>query len=104
MSVDFVEFVDGTTWGPDTTNAAERLDAHFAGRRAERDHLLKLLGEGGTPAVITAIEPDEVQIVLPPGFPERWEQSYRTASSDLSERSKTAKMQLIAELFFRERS
>ena len=78
MSVDFVEFVDGTRWGPDTTNAAERVAGHYAGRRAERDLLLKLLREGGTPTVISALEPDEAQLVSPPpGFSERWEHNYR---------------------------
>ena len=77
MSVDFVEFVDGSTWGPDTTNAAERVAGHYAGRGAERDRLLKLLEEGGTQAVITAIEADDVQTVPQSGRSERWEQNYR---------------------------
>jgi hypothetical protein len=77
MSVDFVEFVDGTTWGPDTTNAAERVAGHYAGRRAERDRLLKLLEEGGTQAVISAIEADDVQIIPQSGRSERWEDNYR---------------------------
>jgi hypothetical protein len=77
MSVDFVEFVDGTTWGPDTTNAAERVAGHYAGRRAERDRLLKLLEEGGTQAVISAIEADDVQIVPQSRRSERWEENYR---------------------------
>lgn len=77
MSVDFVEFADGTTWGPDTTNAAERVAGHYAGRAAERDRLIKLLEEGGTQAVITAIEADDVQIVSQSGRSERWEHNYR---------------------------
>jgi hypothetical protein len=77
ISIDFVEFVDGTTWGPNTTNAAERLAAHHVGWRAERDRLLNLLEEGGTTAVITDIEPDDIQITPPSGHSAHWEGGYR---------------------------
>jgi len=54
LSVDFVEFSDGTTWGADTSKYAEGLAGQRAGARAESERLLKLLETGGLPAVVEA--------------------------------------------------
>lgn len=55
LSVDFVEFADGTTWGADAARYAESLEAERAGGRAESQRLLKLLGTGGPAAVMDAV-------------------------------------------------
>jgi hypothetical protein len=45
--VDYVEFTDGTTWGPDATKYSEHLAGRRAGMRAEVDRLRELLKAGG---------------------------------------------------------
>lgn len=54
LSVDFVEFADGTTWGEDASKHAEGLAGQRAGARAEAGRLLKLLETEGLPAVVEA--------------------------------------------------
>ena len=51
LSVDFVEFADGSTWGADTARYAESLAGERAGARAEAERLVKLLKTGGLQAV-----------------------------------------------------
>jgi hypothetical protein len=47
ISVDWVEFENGSTWGPDTMKASVRLTGYRAGMNAERTRLLRLLEQGG---------------------------------------------------------
>lgn len=55
LSVDFVEFADGTTWGADAAKYAESLAGERAGARAEAGRLSKLLKTGGLQAVKEAV-------------------------------------------------
>jgi len=64
LSVDFVEFMDGNRWGPDTLKNGETIDGARAGARAETDALMKVLMTGGTEAVLLSLdsihpEPDQ---------------------------------------------
>lgn len=80
IAVDFVEFIDGTTWGADTNGSIDRLAGMRAGRSEERDRLLKLLEEGGTQAVINSIDPGDAQVVPPPNHSKRWELGFRASA------------------------
>lgn len=51
LSVDFVEFADGSMWGADTAKYAESLAGERAGARAEAERLARLLKTGGLRAV-----------------------------------------------------
>ena len=51
LSVDFVEFADGSMWGADTARYAESLAGERAGARAEAERLIELLKTGGLQAV-----------------------------------------------------
>ncbi len=51
LSVGFVEFADGSTWGADTANYGESLAGERAGARAEARRLVNLLKTGGLRAV-----------------------------------------------------
>lgn len=55
LSVDFVEFADGSTWGADTAKYAESLAEERAGARAEAERLLKLLKTDGQQALREAV-------------------------------------------------
>jgi hypothetical protein len=47
VAVDFVEFSDGTTWGPDVSNYKDRLAGEREGAKAERRRLRELFGAKG---------------------------------------------------------
>ena len=77
LSVDFVEFADGTVWGPDTTRSTERLAGTRAGMSAERVRLLKVLKGSGEAAVISALESRE-EVSPSPGHSAEWSEGFRT--------------------------
>jgi hypothetical protein len=52
LTVDFVEFTDGTTWGPDTQHSSDILLGQREGARVERRRLRQLLRSKGPKAVI----------------------------------------------------
>lgn len=56
LSVDFVEFADGTRWGDDVQKTGERVDGARAGAKAARDALLQILLTGGANAVIRSLD------------------------------------------------
>lgn len=56
LSVDFVEFVSGTRWGPDTLKTSESIDGIRAGAQAEREVLLNLLMTQGTDVLMRSLD------------------------------------------------
>jgi hypothetical protein len=99
--VDFVEFTDGTTWGADLCQYAERLAGERAGGAAAADRLLGLLAAGGPDAVIEAVRgksgrgPEaEVKsiderlsdITPPPGHSPAWEEGFRIGKRVIASR------------------
>lgn len=56
LSVDFVEFVGGARWGPDTLNTGDRLDGLRAGAQAETEALTYKLMAEGPDAVIRSLD------------------------------------------------
>jgi hypothetical protein len=56
LSVDFVEFVDGTRWGEDTFKNGDRIDGVRAGANAQREALMKILKAGGPEEVIRLLD------------------------------------------------
>lgn len=56
LSVDFVEFVDGIRWGPDSLKNSERIDGVRAGANAEREALMKVLINEGTEGVLNSLD------------------------------------------------
>jgi hypothetical protein len=90
--VDFVEFTDGTTWGADKCQSAERLAGERAGGAAVADRLLELLAAAGPDAVIKVVRgklgqsPEAAvksiderlsDITPPPGHSPTWEEGFR---------------------------
>lgn len=56
LSVDFVEFVDGTRWGEDTFRTGDRVDGVRAGANAQREALMKILKSDGPEEVIRLLD------------------------------------------------
>lgn len=65
LSVDFVEFIDGTRWGPDTYRSGERLNGLRAGAQATISYFLKVLRNKG-PKTVMEVAVGEVNNILPP--------------------------------------
>ncbi|HYP20787.1 MAG TPA: hypothetical protein VEY08_11995 [Chloroflexia bacterium] len=59
VAVDFVEFGDGTTWGPDMSNYKDRLAGEREGAKAERRRLRELFGAKGQGALRDRLEAGE---------------------------------------------
>jgi hypothetical protein len=86
LSVDFVEFIDGGRWGPDSLKNGERVDGNRAGAKAERDDLRKALVAGGTEGVIRSLdsiqpEPDQAVTHSP-----EWLDGFRSGVGWIRER------------------
>jgi hypothetical protein len=80
LSVDFVEFDDGSTWGVDANNSRDRLVGQRQGSIAERQRLRELLKSKGPSAVLDAIReevPDESTADAATKHSEEWLQGYR---------------------------
>ena len=70
LSIDFVEFVNGIRWGPDSFKSGDSRDGLLAGQHAEREMLLKVLLASGFDALMRDLE------ALKPEDPEISEHSY----------------------------
>jgi hypothetical protein len=77
LSIDFVEFADGTTWGKDVHKSAEKLEGCRAGERAVSDALLPFLNTGGIQAVGEVFELNRLEIEAPPGASPKWAEGFR---------------------------
>jgi len=62
LSVDFIEFADGTTWGNDTAKYGESLAGERRGAQAEAERLRKLLETSGLSAVVAAVSERETSL------------------------------------------
>lgn len=56
LAIDFVEFSDGSTWGPDLHNSRDILMGQRAGAKLERQRLRQLLKSKGQAAVNEALQ------------------------------------------------
>ena len=66
LSLDFVEFEDGTTWGPDTFKSAEQLVAQRVGAKLEQTRLLQVLIAGGLEALVQVLQPPTFRATVEP--------------------------------------
>jgi len=79
LSVDFVEFADSTTWGPDTTRSSQRLAGMRDGMSFERNRLLTILNDDGIAKLISDLDA-ELDINPPPGNSSQWSEGFRTGA------------------------
>jgi len=86
LIVDFVEFADGSLWGRDTHQSAERLSGHRAGKRAATQYYLKLLESRGVSSVIQAYGLEGENILPPPGHSQKWEDGFRSGTNTVRAR------------------
>ena len=93
LSVDYVEFADGTTWGPDAFKSVDRVAGRRAGAEAERELLLKMLTESGAAAVVKAIEAGLPDRTAPPGHSPEWGQNFNLGAKALRTRVRVAQFE-----------
>lgn len=74
--VDFVEFTDGTSWGPNATKYSEDLAGRRAGVRAEADRLRELLKVEGEQAFAAALKSTAAVPNHPAGRSKQWEDGF----------------------------
>jgi hypothetical protein len=86
LSIDFVEFTDGSTWGPDISKSRERLEGMREGIKAAKTVLLKLFSEKGSQAAVELIESD--MNLLPPeqNHSQAWVTGFQTGVKSMSAR------------------
>lgn len=88
VSIDFVEFGDGSTWGADTYESKECLSGMRAGGRAAVDHLLRVFDAQGYTTFVEQLDRDSIDIPVPPGHSAKWEQGFRRGVSFIKGRTK----------------
>ncbi len=90
LSVDYVEFVDGTTWGQDSGNFAETS----AGQRAAATLITARLKDAshlsGRQDVLKLIEDARANFKPSPAQSEKWQQGFSSAVASIMERLKRA--------------
>lgn len=91
LSVDYVEFADGTIWGKDTQKSAEKMAGQRAGGRATKARLLKLLVDKGNVAVLDAISDDSLTTPIPAEQSSQWKEGFRIGSDFVIHRLREAK-------------
>lgn len=76
VSIDFIEFGDGSTWGQDRCQAAEYLAGSRAGGKAAIEWFQNLLKEKGPEAVVATIREGSVSVEKPYNFSARWGEGF----------------------------
>lgn len=92
LSVDFVEFVDGSVWGPDTYKSNQRLEGQRAGAKAVKGRLSKLKERGDLTALLKAVTTARAEIGIPPGHSAEWEEGFRTGAAITHNRLRRANL------------
>jgi len=87
VSIDFLEFTDGTTWGADTYSSAEVLAGMRAGAQAASRHLLQLLTELGPATFAKGLE-RPADVVIPDGHSTKWAEGFQRGTAFIMERTK----------------
>jgi len=91
LSVDYVEFSDGTKWGVDSAKSADRSAGQRAAASLISKRLLKILNEGNLNDVLNAIEAGTPSIEPPAGRSEEWKEGFRLGSNSIAAYLKDAK-------------
>jgi hypothetical protein len=90
--VDYVEFSDGTRWGVDSVNLAERSAGQRAAAYILSKRLLNILNNGNPADVMTAIGKGIANIEPPPGRSTEWKEGFRQGCKAIEQQLKRAQM------------
>jgi hypothetical protein len=90
ISIDYVEFSDGTKWGPDTFRSAEQVAGQREGARQAIKRLGEILNTSGPRAVLDTVNSEAVSASPPAGHSVRWVEGFHKGSEVTSARLKNA--------------
>jgi hypothetical protein len=90
LSLDYVEFANGSTWGSDTCKSGERLSGLRAGVLAARDKFAKVPTENRGKDVINLLKQDVAIIEVPDGHSSVWVEGFRDGVRGLFEKLRRA--------------
>jgi hypothetical protein len=91
LSVDYVDFSDGTHWGRDIAKSAERINGQRAGARALSKRLKEILDTSKSPAeVMKAIEADTANCASPAFRSDDWKEHFQIGCDSIIARLKRA--------------
>lgn len=90
LSLDFVEFANGSTWGVDVCQSAERLSGLRAGALAAKDKLAKMLDQNNGKALINMLKFDAPILEAPEDHSPVWVEGFQGGVRTLFERVRKA--------------
>lgn len=91
LSVDFVEFFDGTKWGADLARSSERAAGQRFAAHTVSQKLLQILSVGKPEDVLTAMESGHANVVPPEDRSPEWKEGFRSGRIAVLNRLKRAK-------------
>ena len=90
LSLDFVEFTNGSTWGVDDCQSAERLSGLRAGGFAAKDKAAKELDQNNGRSLISLLKSDAPILQAPDGHSPVWVEGFQEGVRTLVERVRRA--------------
>ncbi|MEN3334767.1 MAG: hypothetical protein V7641_4132 [Blastocatellia bacterium] len=88
VSIDFVEYTDGTTWGVDTYSSGEVLAGLRAGAQTATRYLHRLLTEQGAASFAGGLERAAGDVSIPVGHSSKWQEGFQRGVAFITERAK----------------
>lgn len=76
LSVDYVEFTDGSAWGDDAFKSAQRLAGQRAGALAALDHFRQISESKGASALIRSVGEDTIGVPQLQANTDEWKQGF----------------------------
>lgn len=95
LSVDFVEFVDGTRWGPDTYKHGELIDGLRVGVKMAKEAILKTLEADGPEVLIHSLDSIQVEPDQPALHSSEWLEGFRHGVGWMRERVRSKGKDLV---------
>jgi hypothetical protein len=90
ISLDFVQFTNGSFWGSDTNELAEKLRGFRAGMLAVKDKITKIQNETNGRGLINLLKQDALDIETPDGHSSAWLDGFRDGVRVLFEKLRRA--------------
>jgi hypothetical protein len=90
VAVDFVEFADRTTWGPDLRRNAQRLAGTRTGAREAQAYLKGIFQSGGDYGLASAVSAEHLPLEPPEASGPEWKRGFTHGSDTIKWRVKKA--------------
>lgn len=88
VSLDFVEFTDGTSWGPDTNSSKDLLAGMRAGAQTMAAHLRDVFGAKGATSLSAELEGAANELGTAAAASVKWREGFQRGAAFIRERAK----------------